>query len=138
MAKEAAIQIEGLAEFQRALKKLDNDLPKMVRVALNAAAGVIVDYGQKRIPRRTGRAASTIKARSTRTSVRVVEGGKKARYVPWLDFGGKTGRKRSVERPFYKEGRYLYPALRDERKAIEQALESALVGVAEAAGMVID
>jgi len=149
---ESAIRIEGLAQFSRALRKLDNDLPKLLRLAMNDAAAVVVDYGQARMPRRTGRAVSTIKARSTRTSVRVVEGGPKAPYVPWLDFGGTVGRGRrrirtgrgirgaarfagSVKRPYYNEGRYLYPALHDKRDEIQAALENALTGVATAAGL---
>lgn len=135
---ETAIRIEGLAQFNRALKRIDGDLPKMVRLAMNSAAAVVVDYGQARIVRRSGRAAATIRARSTRTMVRVVEGGPRAKYVPWLDFGGKVGRNRSVSRPFHTEGRYLYPALRDERSAIERALVDALTEVADAAGLGLD
>lgn len=135
---ETAIRIEGLAAFNRALRKLDSDLPKALRLALNAAAAVVVDYGQARVPRRTGRARASIRARSTRTAVRVIEGGPRAPYAPWLDFGGRVGRARSVIRPFQTEGRYLYPALRDERSAIERALESALADVAHAAGLELD
>lgn len=132
---ESAIRIEGLAQFNKALKQLDGDLPKMTRLAMNKAAGVVINYGQSKIARRTGRASSTIRARSTRTMVRVVEGGPKAQYVPWLDFGGRVGRNRSVVRPFYKQGRYLYPALTERRAEIQQALESALTEVAEKAGL---
>jgi hypothetical protein len=135
---QVAIEIQGLAEFTRALRGLDNDLPKGIRVALNAASAVVVDYGKARMARRSGRAASTIKARSTRTMVRVVEGGKRAPYVPWLDFGGATGRRKSVKRPFHTEGRYLYPALTDKRDEITQALENALRDVARSAGLELD
>jgi hypothetical protein len=132
---QTAIRIEGLAQFNRALRKLDADLPKALRIALNEAAKVVVDYGQARMPRRSGRAVASIRARSTRTAVRVVEGGPRAPYAPWLDFGGRTGRARSVIRTFITEGRYLYPALRDERAAIEKALTGALARVAEQAGL---
>lgn len=135
---EAAIKIEGLREFTKALKTLDGELPKMVRLALNEAAGVVVNYGRARIPRQSGRAAATIRPRSTRTAVRVVEGSNRAPYVPWLDFGGSVGRNRSVQRRFYSEGRYLYPALQDEKEAIRAALESALTRVVEAAGLDLD
>jgi hypothetical protein len=60
------------------------------------------------VPRRTGRAGGTIKAASTRTEARVSEGGARAPYMPWLDFGGRVGRKNSVKRPFLKEGRYIW------------------------------
>ena len=135
---EASIRIDGLREFNRALRQLDNELPRMLRLAMNKAAGVVVDYGQAHMVRRTGRAARTIKARSTRTSVRVSEGSSRARYVPWLDFGGKVGRARSVSRPYISGGRYLYPALTDKRDEIKAALESALGEVVEASGLGMD
>jgi hypothetical protein len=79
-----------------------------------------------------------LQAKSTRTSARVSVGGKKAPYYPWLDFGGKTGRKKSVIRPFYKEGRYLYPTLRKINPEIQAALAGALEQVARDAGLDVD
>jgi hypothetical protein len=134
MATEA-VKVDGLAQFIRAVKRLDSDLPKMNRQAMNSAADIVLDYARPRIPRRTGRAASTLKAKSTQTAVRVVAGGRRAPWYPWLDFGGKVGRNKSVERPFYKEGRYLYPALRERRAEFVQALTGALVDTARSAGL---
>ena len=131
----AAIQVEGLAQFSRALRRIDGEMPKQLRIALNGAADVVVQYGRQKAPKRTGRGAGTIRAQSTRTSVRVTEGGARARYMPWLDFGGRVGRRRSVIRPFITEGRFLYPALREKRAELESALESALTRVAQQAGM---
>lgn len=131
------IGVQGLNEFNWALKRLDKGLPKMTRIAMNGAAAVVVEYGQGRIAVRSGRARKTIKARSTRNLVRVVEGGPGARYVPWLDFGGRVGRRKSVVRKFYSEGRYLYPALYDKRDEIEQALTSGLETVAREAGLTL-
>lgn len=130
-----AVSIDGYAQFIRAVKKLDSDLPKMNRVAMNAAADIVLDYARQRIPRQTGRAVSTLKARSTQTAVRVVAGGRRAPYYPWLDFGGSVGRKKSVKRPFYKEGRYLYPALSAKRKEFELALVGVLTDTAQSAGL---
>lgn len=132
------IKIQGLAEFQRNLRKLDSDLPKALRIAFNDATGLVIDYARPRVARRTGRAAGTIKAKSTRTKARVSGGGRRAPYYPWLDFGGKVGRNRSIDRPFYKEGRYLWKALVVKRDALQTALEGALIGVAEQAGIEVD
>lgn len=132
------ISVSGLAEFNRGLRKLDKDAPKGLRVALNGAADVLVDRTTPLIPRRSGAAARSLKAKSTRTSARVSVGGRRAPYYPWLDFGGRTGRGRSVERPFYSEGRYLYPTLRRTRPEIERSLETELVAVARAAGLDVD
>jgi hypothetical protein len=135
---DVKVGIEGLAEFNRGLRKLDAEAPKALRVALNGVADLLVRKTRPEIPSRSGAAAASLKAKSTRTSARVSTGGRKAPYYPWLDFGGKTGINRSVDRPFYKEGRYLYPTLRRIRPEIESALETALVGVARGAGLDVD
>lgn len=133
-----AIKIQGLAEFQRNLRKLDADLPKALRIAFNDATGLVIDYARPRIPRRSGRAAGTVKAKSTRTLARVSAGGRRAPYFPWLDFGGKGPNNRPAPRPFYKEGRYLWKALVVKRDDLSKALEGALIGVAEQAGIEVD
>lgn len=129
------IKVDGLAQFSRDLRKLDADLPKALRLALNEAADVIVGYAVPRIPKRTGRAARSVKARSTRTAVRVVGGGNRAPYYPWLDFGGRVGPKKSVHRPFLKDGRYIYEGYFVKRSEFSEVLERALLGVARQAGI---
>lgn len=130
-----AIRVTGLKEFQRNLKKLDDDLPKALRMAFNGAADVVVQDARPRVAHRSGRAASTVKARSTQTASRVVGGGNKAPYYPWLDFGGKVGRARSVSRPFLKHGRYIYDAYFDNQSRYGELLEQGLLEVAAAAGV---
>jgi hypothetical protein len=130
-----AVRIEGYAAFVKSLKRLDAGLPKANRVAMNAAADIVLDYARPRVPRRTGRAASTLKAKSTQTAVRVQAGGPKAPWYPWLDFGGRVGRNKSVRRPFIGEGRYIYPALSAKRTEFEAALSGVLVDTARSAGL---
>lgn len=129
------IKVEGLREFNRALKRMDSDLPKAVRLAFNEAADIIVQDARPHVPARTGRARGTVKARSTQTAARVVGGGNRAPYYPWLDFGGRVGRRKSVRRPFLKDGRYIYAAY-DRRKAeFIDVMAQKLVDVAEGAGI---
>ncbi len=137
MADTDAIRVDGLAAFSRNLRRLDSNLPKALRVALNGVADVVVHDARPRVPRRTGRAQASIKAASTRTAVRVSAGGSKAPHFPWLDFGGRVGRHRSVTRAFLKEGRYLYPAYFRQRDSgeIQTAMTRALRGVARQAGL---
>jgi hypothetical protein len=132
------IRIDGLADFSRKLRKVDTNLAKGLRLALNDAAGIVVDAARPEIPRRTGRAEASVKARSTRTQARVSGGGNRAPYYPWLDFGGRVGRNRSVERPFLKEGRYIYQGYFDRKEEIADRLQSAIVGVAVAAGLAVE
>ena len=134
----AKVEVRGLREFNRNLKKMDSELPKAVRIALNGAVDIVVGYARPRIPHRTGAASRSLKARSTRTQARVQFGGSKAPYAPWLDFGGRVGRNRSVRRPFLREGRYVYKALAVKRQEFISALEKALVDVASSAGVEVN
>lgn len=136
------IKIEGLNEFVRNLKKISSDLPKAVRIAFNGSAQLVVDEAVPHIPSVTGRARASVKARSTQTAARVVGGGKKAEWYPWIDFGGtRAGRGGGkAVRPFYKEGRFIYAAyyrLRDSGKVTE-VMASALLDVVRSAGVEVD
>ena len=135
---ESAIRIDGLNQFVRSLRQIDKDLPKTLRVGFNQAAQIVVDWARPKVPSRTGRAAKSIRVQSTRTAVRVVEGSKAAPYMPWLDYGGKVGRKHSVARPFMKGGRYLYPGLSANRDKVREAVEAALIEAARSAGVEVD
>ena len=135
-----AIKVDGLNQFVRNLKSIDRDLPKAVRMAFNEAADLVVDDAQPRIPSRSGGARRSVKARSTQTKARVKGGGRRARHYPWLDFGGRVGRNKSVKRPFYKEGRYLYKSYFDLRDSgrFEDVMVTELLKVVESAGIAVE
>jgi hypothetical protein len=131
------IKVDGLKEFSRALKRVDTELPKQLRLALNSLSDMVIDDALPGVPKRTGRAARSLKAKSTRTMARVAGGSAAAPYYPWLDFGGAVGRRNSARRPYLKDGRYLYPAyfgLRDSGE-LTRALEQALTALAASAGL---
>lgn len=133
-------KVEGLDDFARALGKVDRELAKTLRVVLNDAADPVVEGTRRRFAKQTGRAARTIKAQSTRKEVRVKEGGKRAPYAPWLDFGGSVGRNNSVTRPYRREGRYLFKVYGEKRDAGEftKMLDEGLQDVARRAGLTIE
>jgi hypothetical protein len=132
------IHIEGLREFQAALKQMDGETQKQLRVALNKAADVVTASAAPKVPRRSGRAAATVRAQSSQREARVTAGGRRAPYYPWLDFGGRTGRKKSVRRPFIQRGRYIYAAYVREYPQVMKALNDALVDLAQNAGLTVD
>ncbi|MDG4762426.1 HK97 gp10 family phage protein [Micromonospora sp. WMMD710] len=133
------IRVQGLAEFNRSLRKLDADAPKGLRLAHNEAAQIVVDAARPLMPRRSGRAQAAVKARSTRTATRVSAGSSRAPYVPWLDYGGEGRRKgRPAYREFRKGGRYVYPAFHAHRDDVQGALEGALLKVVRSAGLEVD
>lgn len=138
MAGLARVGVEGLREASRSLRQVGGDAPKALRLALNVVANNLITEIQKEIPKRKGKAAGSIKAASTRTEVRIRFGGNRAPYYPWLDFGGRTGKLKRTVRPFYREGRYIYPTLRRERENFAAALERALAAVVSDAGLDMD
>lgn len=132
----AKIEVTGLRDFQRQLKAMDAGLPKQLRLALNEAAKVVIDYAQPRIPSRTGRAAASLKARSSQRQARIGVGGNRAPYYPWLDFGGEGRVKgRPAARPFIKSGRYVYKGLEVKRDRVTEIMSAALTQLAKDAGL---
>lgn len=134
MAREA-ITVDGLRELQAALRAADAALPRQLRVALNSASEVVIDYARPRVPRRSGAAAASLKVRSSQREARIAAGGRKAPYYPWLDFGGAVGPSKGVKRPFIKAGRFVYPGVSANRDKIQQTMADALTAVARAGGL---
>lgn len=136
MASDLKVEVGGLALLSRALKAVDSEAPKQLRLAQNEAADLLIGHTRPKIPELTGAARRSMVARSTRTSARVSVGGKKAAYFPWLDFGG-AGKNpgRPAQRPFYTEGRYVYPTLREIRPLIERQLQDSIAAVVRNAGL---
>jgi hypothetical protein len=133
------ITVTGLREFQRALKDMDTGLPKMIRVVLNDATGVVIDWARPRIPSRTGRARASLKARSSQRVARVALGGNRAPWVPWLDFGGEGRRKgRPPARPFIRDGRFLYQGLKVKRAQVTDMMAAGLTELAKSSGLDVD
>lgn len=104
------IRIDGLRDLTRSLRQVDSNAAKQIRLALNVMADAVIAEALPKVPRRTGRAAKSIAARSTGKVARVKAGSNRAPYYPWLDFGGRVGPSKSVRRAFLKNGRYIYPA----------------------------
>lgn len=134
------IRVVGLRELTRALRQTDAALPKEIRVAHNDVSGLLIAETRPKIPRRSGRAAGSLRAASTRKAVRVKAGGRRAPYYPWLDFGGRVGKGKSIKRPFLPDGRYLYESyyqLRSQGRIQERYVE-ALSRAAASGGLQIE
>jgi hypothetical protein len=133
------VEVTGLREFNRALKRMDADLPKALRLVLNDATKIVLDYAIPQVPKRTGRTAATLKAASTRTTARVRGGGSKAAHFGWLDFGGEGRIKgRPTKREFIREGRYLWKSLDVKRDEFTEALQDGITELAHGAGLETD
>lgn len=129
------IPVEGLRDLVRRLRAVDANLPKAMRLAANEAAEVVVDEAQLRTPKKSGKAAKSVKAKSTRTAARITSGGNRAPYMPWLDYGGSVGKNNTAKRPFIADGRYVYPAFRSKRQQVEDTYRAALDRIVVEAGL---
>lgn len=132
------VQVTGLAQFRRGLRDLDRAAPRALRVAGNEAAQLVVDSAKPTVPKRSGRAANSIKVRSSQSVVRVVSGGARAPYMPWLDYGGNVGVNDTAHRKFEPDGRYVYPAYRRVKGEFETVLMTALRRIADETGVTLD
>lgn len=129
------IDVAGLREFQRSLRQMDADLPKQIRVVLNASGEIVIKYARPKIPSKSGAARASMKLRSSQREARLAAGGRRAPYYPWLDFGGAVGPNDSVTRPFITIGRYVYPTLKDHNAEIQDAMAEGLQRLATGAGL---
>jgi len=131
------IRINGLRDFQKALKDMDGEAQKQLRVVLNSAADTIAAGAARRVPRRTGRAAGALRAQSSQREAKVIGGSGRAPYYGWLDFGGRVGIGHSVSRPFVRSGRYMYPTYAANTDTIHKALAEGLADLARHAGLTV-
>lgn len=135
MANKYGLKIDGLEEWQGAIRALQSKMPKAVTAAFNAGADVVVNAAQADVPRRSGKAARSIRAKSSPAGMSIVAGGRDAEYFPWLDYGGRVGRKKKTKRQFFREGRYIWPNLRAKLPAVRAAVVKALGEAARAEGL---
>jgi hypothetical protein len=131
---EETIRVTGVAELARAFRKVDSDLPKKLKARFLDIAESVASVARDKMPSRTGAAQASLKARSSPRGGAIAFGGTAAPYEPWLDFGGRVGRGRSIERERVPGGRYLYPALAEKRNDTIDAVNLAIKEVAEGAG----
>ena len=136
----SAVQVKGVRDIQAALRQLDGESQKLLKVAFDDVAQILVRDVKRRMPSgppKGGHAESTVKSTSQQREGRIREGGKKYPYVPWLDFGGQVGKGRTglktgaTKRKFISSGRYLYPALDRNYDEVYTAMHEALIGLLE-------
>lgn len=121
------VKVEGLKELRRSLRQVSGpEAGKAIQRANKAAAEVVAAAARQRVPVRTGRARSTVRATATQSVASVKFGGARAPYAPWLDYGGRVGRNKTTVRPFKRGGRIIYPALDAERPQVIATYEREL------------
>lgn len=115
----SVISAAQLAELTAALRDLDDDIGDLAMSLLEDISRDIATEVRSRVPYRTGRARQSYQVHGHS----IVFGGEQAPYAPWLEFGGKVGRKDSVKRPYTRKGRYLYPTIAENLDDIEKRVD---------------
>lgn len=128
-----AVQVTGLRELQAAFRQVDKELPKELRKAFKVIAAHVAGVAQQRTPFVEGTAARSIRPRATQKGAGIAfpgggpeSAGTKDGYFPWLDFGGATGRNKSIKRERIKGGRYVYPAIAESVEYIADEVYDAI------------
>lgn len=138
MADNVAVRVEGLKDFQKALRDADRALGPELRKGLNEAGEIIVSDVRPDLPRHSGQLAASLRARSTQREGRVVLGSARVPYAGWIEFGGRIvqhNRRRVIERPFIPGGRWLFPSAERNRDKIIRLMDHKVDDLARRAGL---
>jgi hypothetical protein len=143
VARSVQVKVYGLKEFRLAVLRLDRQLPEVVEDAARDAAELVARSARNGFPvgpARNGHARSTIEATKKGDGWSVQGGGEGWPYYPWLDFGGTINKHTGnpTHRPFFKKGRFIYPAYERNQPAISRIMARALEQHAESSGLDVD
>lgn len=125
------VRIDGLREFQRALRRADKDMPKQLRHEWNDIAEDVAAEARSRVPVRSGALRESIRPQSQQRYGQVVMGRAAVPYAGWIEFGGR----RPHERDFVKAGRYLFPVADEMEQEIRRRSERMVDKLATRAGL---
>lgn len=110
---DARIRVDGLREFQSALRALDGDFPKGLRQANKDAADIVAQEAKTRVPVMSGRLRSSIRALASQRSASVGVGGARLPYAAVQEFGW-PGHNISPQP-------YIYPSISAKRAEVVEA-----------------
>ena len=127
------VRVEGLADLQRELRKLDSKLPRELRQANLKAAELVATAARSKASSLGGVAAKTapsIKAAAEQRRSKVTIGGPKYPFAMGAEFGGQ-GRPTTMQfKPWSGRdsgaGYFLYPAIRGTRDEFIEVYERAI------------
>lgn len=132
------IDTREVRDLSRRLRGLSKDAQKDLQKELVKITESLAVHVKTKMPSKSGRARASVKARKVSAGMRLAYGGTKAPHAPWLDFGGSTkvpGAGGRVQRPFIKEGRYVWPTVGERSDEIGRDVEAAMQSVARKHGL---
>ncbi len=136
--KTFKIQVDGLTDLQRSLREVKKAAPREIKAFSVEVAGLIVKKGRPLVPKRTGKAQRSWRVASDANGAKVAYGGATAPWMPWIDFGGRVGKKKSVKRPYIQGGRYLYPTIAKYQPQTQKIADDAMEKIMTDVGIKVD
>lgn len=136
MTDMVAVEVTGIRELRRALEQVEKGMGREVGQAGKRAADMLTPLIRGRVPARSGRAGGSVRAVTVQGGGGVRAGGAKAPYYPWLDFGGRVGRRHATVREFIPQGRYVYPTFDAHRQDVVDVYAREIAALLERAGLV--
>lgn len=145
MAKPVSIEvlgIDGITKLAGSLRRVSPEFPKQMRKVFTEAAKLVTKDAKAQVPKRSGAARRSIRYTTYPDRAEIKGGKPNPPYYGWLDFGGRrVGRGGGIAtRPFYSEGRYIYPSyykFRDNGD-IQDLVVDGITEVCRAAGIPVD
>lgn len=131
--RSLAVRVEGLADFQKELKRLDQKLPRELQKANKRAAELVADAARTRatgLGSVAAKAAPSIKAAAEQRRSKVSIGGARYPFALGAEFGGQ-GRPTTMQFAPWSgsdtgAGYFLYPAIRETRDEFMDAYDDAI------------
>lgn len=121
-----SVKVDGLADFQRELRKMDAALPKELRQTNLRIAQKVADKARTRMSGRPGsgrKAAPSIVARAQQRSGAVKIGGARFPFALGNEFGSRRFRQFP---PPNRDGYAVFPTIKESRQEIEKDYLDAL------------
>jgi hypothetical protein len=141
VANDLRIDVEGLAQFRAALRRVDADFARQVKVANVDAAEMVVARARANAAAQGGvaaKAARSLRAAQTAAAAKVRLGSAADPYALGAEFGGGSRPQTRQFKPWRGSGGgagyFLYPAIRASRSQIVGLYAAALARIAREAG----
>lgn len=116
-----SVRIEGLAGFRRALKKIDKDVDRELKVAMRTVTNTVRDRARTNAPIRSGALRKSIRTSVTNKRAAIYSN---VEYAAIQEYGGQVGNGAIVERA--KASHYMRRAVAESRGEGEAIWEAIL------------
>lgn len=117
MPADTDVKVHGYPELARGSLRLADNIDRAAQEAFGVVADRAAIMVRGRVPKRTGRLASSVHGQDTEHGAQVGMGDG-VPYAGWIEYGGGHGR------PYIAAGRYLNPTAQDQEPTLVRSAET--------------